>query len=163
MESALASLDRLLDDLAGVLITVPPDVYRARIAPAVSGTIGEHVRHALDHVAALAGSDGVHLSYDGRVRGTRVESDPHAALLDILRLKSAFGSWRQRSLDDPILVGSIMARADDAVASWSSIGRELAFVVNHTIHHQALIAMLLAWQGESVPERFGLAPSTPAR
>ena len=43
----------------------------------------------------------------------------------------------------------------------STLRRELAFVISHTVHHQALIAMLLAVAGLQVPESFGLAPSTP--
>lgn len=157
----VAALVALLDDLAGVLIAVPVDTYCARIEPPISGTIGEHVRHTLDHIAAIASSGGTQLSYDQRTRGTAVESDPSAALRHILRLKSALGPFRHRSLDDPILVHSMVAPDADTVSSWSSLGRELAFVVSHTIHHQALIAILLAWHSEPVPDGFGVAPSTP--
>jgi uncharacterized damage-inducible protein DinB len=45
--------------------------------------------------------------------------------------------------------------------SWSTHARELAFVISHTIHHCALMAVLLAVQGIPVPYRFGYAPSTP--
>jgi uncharacterized damage-inducible protein DinB len=47
------------------------------------------------------------------------------------------------------------------VVTQSSLGRELAFVLNHTVHHQALLAVLLAVQGRRVPVGFGYAPSTP--
>ena len=43
----------------------------------------------------------------------------------------------------------------------TSLGRELAFVVQHTIHHAALIAVLLDILGVRVPADFGYAPSTP--
>jgi len=44
------------------------------------------------------------------------------------------------------------------------VARELAFVMNHTIHHQAIIALLLEFQGrEPLDDRFGYAPSTPSR
>jgi uncharacterized damage-inducible protein DinB len=39
--------------------------------------------------------------------------------------------------------------------------RELAFVISHTVHHQALIAVLVALAGGEIPEAFGLAPTTP--
>jgi len=51
----------------------------------------------------------------------------------------------------------------DSVIGWSTSARELAFVISHTIHHQAIIAVLLASQGVAVPHRFGVAPSTPSR
>jgi uncharacterized damage-inducible protein DinB len=44
----------------------------------------------------------------------------------------------------------------------SSVGRELAFVVSHTIHHLAVIAFLLRDLSIEVPSRFGYAPTTPA-
>ena len=35
--------------------------------------------------------------------------------------------------------------------------------VNHTVHHQAIIGVLLGIQGHTVPDRFGHSPSTPRR
>jgi uncharacterized damage-inducible protein DinB len=53
--------------------------------------------------------------------------------------------------------------SDHRVAGWSTLARELAFVVHHTIHHQAMIAVLFACQGHTVADSFGLAPATPRR
>jgi uncharacterized damage-inducible protein DinB len=157
------ALWRLLDELDS-LIEVAPEVYCARLAMNVSGTIGEHVRHCLDHVSALlTGDQSSMLSYDRRYRGTAVETDPAEALRQILQLKSALDVWSTRSLDEPIRVSSMISTSGDTVAGWSTLGRELAFVVSHTIHHQAIIAVLLAIHGHAVSERFGHSPSTPQR
>jgi hypothetical protein len=43
----------------------------------------------------------------------------------------------------------------------SSLEREVSFVVAHTIHHCATIAVLAGIGPERLPERFGVAPSTP--
>ena len=51
------ALWRLLDELESLLIEVAPEVYRARFVTDVSGSIGEHVRHCLDHVSALLAAD----------------------------------------------------------------------------------------------------------
>jgi len=60
---------RLLDELDSLLTDVAQDVYCARFATDVSGSIGEHVRHCLDHVSALLGADrSTTLSYDRRER-----------------------------------------------------------------------------------------------
>ena len=40
----------------------------------------------------------------------------------------------------------------------STVARELSFVVHHTIHHCALMALLVEWQGGRVPHGFGVAP-----
>lgn len=158
------ALWRLLDELGSLLIEVAPDVYTARLAAATSGTIGQHVRHCLDHVSALLAADAsTTLSYDRRRRGTAGETDPVEALHHVLRLKGALDAWSMRPLDEPIRVTSIVSTSGDAVTGWSTLARELAFVVSHTIHHQAIIAVLLATQGQTVPDRFGCSPSTPRR
>jgi uncharacterized damage-inducible protein DinB len=146
------------------VVTVPPEVYRARTTNA-SGAVGEHVRHVLDHVSALIGvSPTLVLSYDHRTRGSSVESDPSAAVREMMRLDAALERWTDRSLHEPIAVASQVAADGQSVTGWSTLARELAFVMTHTIHHQAIIALLLEFQGrEPLDERFGYAPSTPRR
>jgi uncharacterized damage-inducible protein DinB len=157
-----AALVRLLDDLAAVLVHVSPSAYVARPLPGVSGSIGEHVRHTLDHVAAfaLARPHGI-LSYDHRERGTAVESDSGVALRAILRLKALLAAAADERLDLPVTVSSVLVHGEPASTAWSTLGRELAFVISHTVHHQALIAVLLTMAGDEVPAAFGLAASTP--
>ena len=164
-DAPVEALVRLLDDLTAVLIELPVDVYVARPAARVSGSIGGHVRHTLDHVGALLAADSASvLSYDHRERGTAVESDPAAAVRAILRLKAALERRRASAeLASPLLVESMVTAEGQAVAGWSTLGRELAFVISHTIHHQAIIALLLSSQSLDVPHGFGRAPSTPPR
>jgi hypothetical protein len=155
---------RLLDDLAAMVIALDADTYASRPLPGISGSVGEHVRHCLDHIASLVTTAGsARLSYDHRERGTNVERDPAEAFRRILRIKAAAERACERSVDEPVFVESLLSDSGDRVGGWSSLGRELAFVASHTVHHQALIAMLLGIQGLSVPERFGYAPSTPKR
>ena len=157
-----SALSDLLDDLMRLLMGLPNQVYCARPVRA-SGSIGAHVRHVLDHVAALvAASPCTPMSYDHRARGTPVESDSHAAVRELLRLNAALERWGGSSLDSPMAVNSMISDDGRTVTGWSTAGRELAFVVSHTIHHQAIIAVLLELQGYEVEsERFGYAPSTP--
>jgi hypothetical protein len=163
LRAPFLALGRQLDDLVGVLIVMAPGHYVARPAPGLSGSIGEHVRHALDHIAALLAADAtVPLSYDRRERGTAVESDIAAALRQILRLKAALERQSVRSLDDPILVESLVSPTARPVVGWSSLARELAFVLSHTVHHMSTIALLMGLQDIGVPDRFGYAASTPA-
>ena len=159
-----AALCRLLDELARLLEEIPPPVYRAPFVNAVSGSIGEHVRHCLDHVTALvAATPSTPLSYDTRSRGTRTETEPTIAVQEIAMLRSALEAWPARSIDEPIVVSGVLSPTSSAMTTWSTLARELAFVVSHTIHHLAIIGVLLVVYGHPVPERFGYSPSTPTR
>ena len=50
---------------------------------------------------------------------------------------------------------------NDAVV-FATPGRELGFVLSHTVHHNALIAVIAAAVGAAVPPGFGYAPATVA-
>jgi uncharacterized damage-inducible protein DinB len=158
------ALRERLDELMRLVMTLPSEAYRARPSQ-MSGTLGEHVRHVLDHVSALVGvTHSSVLSYDHRARGTAVESDPSAAVREMMRLDAALERWADRSLDEPVAVASVVSTDGRSVTGWSTLARELAFVMSHTIHHQAIIALLLEFQGRQLlDERFGYAPSTPSR
>ncbi len=157
-------IGRQLDDIAAIVMSVDDATYMARPIAAVSGSIGEHVRHCLDHIGALvAATPARPLSYDRRERATAVERDPAEALRLIMRLKSAVDRWGDRAMDEPVCVVSMVTDAGDTVTGWSTMGRELAFVNSHTIHHEAMIAVLLSLAGVDIPDRLGLAPATPTR
>jgi hypothetical protein len=156
------ALARLLDDLGSVLLPMSRATYCVKPLPGVSGSIGEHARHILDHVAALVSARpyGV-LTYDRRERGTLVETDPGAALRAILRLKTAITDVDDEALESPVAVMTTVERGEPSVVAWSTLQREMVFVASHTVHHHALIATLLAISGDEVPDGLGMAPSTP--
>jgi hypothetical protein len=161
--SPVAALESALEDLAAVVAALSRDAYTARLFPNASGSIGQHVRHCLDHVSALVAADPAScLSYDLRERGTATETDPAQALrcLQLLRIKIAVGRWSTR-LDEPICVISAVTRDGAMWTGMSTLAREAAFVLSHTIHHQAMIGLLASLHGSDVPDGFGFAPSTP--
>lgn len=148
----------LLDQLATVVAQLDDSHYRAVRTREVSGSVGGHVRHCLDHVAALVrGRENGHVDYDARVRGTAVESRRDAALEEIARLIECLQKLASCSQDTPVWVD--LGSPDFAP---STLARELAFISSHTIHHFALVALLLHDMGVRVPPRFGYAPSTPS-
>lgn len=162
--SAVSALRARLDELMRLVITLPAEAYCARPSR-VSGSIGEHVRHVLDHISSLVGANpSSALSYDHRSRGTAVETQPGSAVRELMRLDAALERWSDRTLEDPVAVTAVTSTDGESVTGWSSVARELAFVMNHTIHHQAIIALLLERLEAELPdERFGYAPSTPRR
>jgi uncharacterized damage-inducible protein DinB len=160
---AIRALRGQLQSLRRVVVRLPPAIYRA--APSqVSGSVGAHVRHCLDHARALVAQPrSGELCYDSRLRGTPVETEPLVAVDEIDRLCLDLEDLRPDSLADEVRLRSMTDRDGTAVHVRSTFGREVAFVIQHTIHHAAIIALLLHELGIPVPPDFGYAPSTPAR
>jgi uncharacterized damage-inducible protein DinB len=160
---SIHALQAQLRTLRAIIEELPEDVFRAKVSP-TSGSVGEHVRHSLDHARALlALGDGDDLTYDARLRGTTVETHADVAAHEIGRVcddldrLGAAPATRQIRL---YLIAEVGNRPSQLT---STIGREIAFVIQHTIHHCALIGLLLERRGIATPPRFGYAPSTPAR
>jgi len=127
----------------------------------VTSAVGSHIRHCLDHVdALLAGIERGTLDYDHRRRGTEVETSRQAALAVIHRQTKQLKALPANSQNTPLRLSAIVSSTTPAVEVETSVGRELVFVLSHTIHHNALIAVLGGALGVSVPDCFGYAPST---
>jgi uncharacterized damage-inducible protein DinB len=161
---AVSALRERLQELMRLVLTLPEEAYCARPSRR-SGSVGEHVRHTLDHISSLVGAHpSATLSYDHRSRGTAVETDPGMAVREMMRLDGALDRWSDRTLDEPVAVSAVTSPDGGSVIGWSTLARELAFVMAHTVHHQAIVALLLERLDADVPdERFGYAPSTPRR
>ena len=124
--------------------------------------IGSHLRHCLDfYQAFLNGVEIGWIDYDNRQRDERIGRDRLTALQKIM--EAIQGLERLSRLHEHT---SLMVRLEDAgddlKPSWSSssVLRELQSLLSHTIHHFALIGLMLQLNGIEVPEDFGVAPST---
>jgi hypothetical protein len=100
-------------------------------------------------------------AYDRRARGTAVEMCRHAALHSILDLEADLRRLDRRVFDVPVDVETQVDTYGSFLVTTSTIGRELMFVISHTIHHNALIGRLLEERAIEMGPRFGLAPATP--
>jgi uncharacterized damage-inducible protein DinB len=155
------ALVRLLDELAAVVSGLTDAQYVQKPVGVMPGTVGGHVRHWLDHVAALVASvETGTVNYDHRERGTPVETERSAALAVVVRLVSALRHLTEAQLDRPVQV-EILLTADGSPRTFgSTAGRELAYVVSHSVHHNAIMGAMVQTLGGRVPPRFGYAPST---
>lgn len=124
-------------------------------------SIGAHLRHCTDfYNSFLRGLESGRVDYDARRRDAAVETDRGAAaraLADIAERLAAlapadFGRVLEVKTDLP----------DDGPFAWSrsTLARELLFLTSHTVHHFALIALLMRQRGLDPGDDFGVAPST---
>lgn len=159
--AVVGALDGQLRSLRGLIETIPEHTFRSAPSDS-SGSVGEHVRHCLDHVRALtSGAAADEISYDSRLRGTPVESDPAAAIEEIDRQIRALPSLDAGGLSRSVTLRTLVCQGRAAVSVRTTVEREAVFVVQHTIHHCATMAVLLERMRISVPPGFGYAPSTP--
>lgn len=124
-------------------------------------TIGQHVRHILEfYLLLVSGSFSGTISYDKRERDIRIETEPEFALDVIEKLLKGIDTLDESQ--ELIFEGDFTVEGDVQSATQSSVGRELAYCIEHSIHHQAIIKAGLISMGLSGPdyEQFGVAYST---
>jgi hypothetical protein len=153
-----ASLATLADHVS--LLTV--EDYCAAVPELAGATIGQHVRHCIDHYATLAGGIATsRFDYDDRARSSEIECDRDRALG---RVRELLEELRPVLLhvDLAVAVHVRMASACKGDVAWqkSSLGRELQFVVSHTVHHAAMVANSCRVRGLPISAEHGVAPST---
>jgi hypothetical protein len=164
----VSDVDRLARECAALLaqgrelaLAIGPDRFAA-CGPAGSASAGAHLRHVIEHCAALLGGIASRrVDYDGRPRDARLERDVAAAVERIDSLRRALV---ERVAASPDL--ALAVRSDEpelpAGAGFlrSSLARELRAVASHAVHHYAVIALALRVAGVEVDPSFGVAPST---
>lgn len=158
---AIGPIREVLSQLRAVVASLDADLYSRKPVTTFGGSIGGHVRHSLDHIKALLpGARGDVIDYDHRERGTDVEIDPAAALAEIDRLDASLDSLAEYTPGTEVTVRVMLCGDGSETELHSTFGRELAFVLSHTIHHGAMIGGMVKALGGAVPDGFGLAPST---
>lgn len=159
--SAFRALGDVLGQLADAIAAIDLDDYTAR-AYQSSGSVGAHVRHCLDHVAALESAlVSGELCYDHRQRNTAVEQDPRLGVSRLRRARMRLNGYAADLVERPLTLVAQVSADGTSVRVPTTVGREVAFVISHTIHHSALVAVLLEQAERDVPSRLGLAPTTP--
>ncbi len=123
-------------------------------------TIGQHVRHTLDHYAAALGAGGEAIDYDHRERGTPIEGDAGAASARIAQLRGDLDAIATDCCARPVTIRVMLTAGGDDAELASNLARELAFASHHAIHHMAMMASIADERGVSIPDGFGKAPST---
>lgn len=156
----LLAFNRQLIDQALALVAA----HGAGSPVCYAGPAGAHLRHVIEHYEALVfpAVPGV-ADYDKRPRDRELESSPTLARTRLLALRARLGAWAPEVLDKAVQVngqGGTAGAFHFSVAS--CIGRELAFLASHTVHHFALLAPYCRQHAIPTPADFGQAPSTVA-
>lgn len=159
----IAAHHGLLDQALRLVESLDEEAYSAGAPAAGLAGTGPHLRHVLDMYGCfLRGLPAGRVDYEARVRDARLEVEP-AAGAAALRLVAS----QLRALEREAVPARLQVHGDTPVGmererAWSESTpeRELQFLLNHTLHHYALIAAALRLTGRTVPADFGMAPST---
>lgn len=153
---------RLLQQGITLLDGLSDDLYSRPEPSVASSGIGSHFRHLIDYYDRfLAGLAEGRLDYDQRARDEALETQTGRAQARLRDVCSALGQLVEDELPQSLTVKMDSHESDrDAPRSRSSVERELQFLMSHTVHHFALIAVILRLNDLGVDEGFGVAPST---
>jgi len=161
LPAALEPLIAVLHQLAELIESLSDEQYTRKPVSVVASSIGGHVRHNLDHIESfLNGIQRGLIDYDDRQRGTDVGTSRQAALQAIDRLETCLYAARWEAVRDPLRLSMLVDPQAQPVLVLTSVERELAFVLSHTIHHNSLIGVIAQLMAVTIPKYFGYAPST---
>lgn len=153
---------RYLEQALRLLQGIPDAVYAQPAPMKLGSSVGAHLRHCIDHYDNfLAGIAVGRIDYDARRREVQLEQSRAAGMAKLEQLIAGLGAVAGRP-DARLSVKMDCGDNEDEATWWtdSSIRRELQFLISHTVHHYAIIKMVLIAGGVTVGPDFGIAPST---
>lgn len=160
MQDLVTANTFLLDQAERLLVALEDQVYAEPDGNVFGSSLGQHVRHCLDHYASfLNGLPFSKIDYDHRERNPDLECLTECAIIEIERLRQSLRDTATVDASTPVAVKMDCGGGDKA---WhqSTLGRELQFLVSHSVHHFAMINGMCTQRGLSTEEGFGIAPST---
>lgn len=145
-----------LQTLKAILIQLSEKEYVLPLDLLDGISLGKHVRHTLEFHQCLM-QDLNTISYDSRERNPVLESNPLSAIEQIDYL-----SGQLRFIEHDRALHLSVDYADTSTVVHSTLLRELAFLIEHTVHHFAImrIALTACFRGIAFEPTFGYADST---
>ena len=150
-----------LKEIKSLLVKFRNEQYMAPQGILNGATVGQHFRHILEfYICLKKGSELGIVSYDERERNVLIETDIEYATI---KIDDIIGFIENIDVQRLIKMKANYAiSAEESTLIESSILRELAYALDHTIHHLAIIKIALSTQLDElgISEDFGVAPST---
>jgi hypothetical protein len=154
----IANLD-ILNQFKSVLVQFDAREYKKALRILNDVSLGQHTRHIIEFYICLFNSlESGNVNYDSRERDLRIESDLEYATsqLDIIIAK-----FNTNFIDQNISLEFSLG-LDNYSSVNTTFNRELTYLMEHTIHHLAIIniAVKAEFQNIILPSNFGVAYST---
>ncbi len=144
--------------LSGTLEQLSDEQYAQPSSHLLNNAIGQHVRHIIELFQCLElGYDINNNNYEKRKRDKLIETNKQLATQLLVTIHA-----RLDRPDKPLLLEANYDELDSrTVTITTNYYRELAYNLEHTIHHMALIRIgLNEISSIRIPENFGVASAT---
>jgi hypothetical protein len=144
--------------LAESLVQISQQEYVQPCKTLFNNTIGQHVRHVIELFQCLEkGYEQGIVNYEKRKRDQDIETNKELASRLLLEIHSGLGKPNK----ELTLEATYDDHATQPIAIQTNYFREIAYNLEHTIHHMALIRVgLTEVAAITLPENFGVASST---
>lgn len=150
-----------LEEIKKTISLINKEQYTYKSITLSNASIGQHIRHILEfYLSLLNGLEYGTVNYDLRARNLVLESNPEYARQFVDNICNKFA---RVDFDIKLeLAGNFSSEEDQCVSIQTSVNRELAYCLEHSIHHQALIKIGLMEQGldHLISKHWGVAPAT---
>lgn len=159
--SISTSAIQLLTQLATVVEGMTDEAFSRKIPVLSNSTIGQHVRHTLEFFICLMDAKNHHeINYDTRKHDQFIEQETQLAF-SIIQAIIEFLKKEQANFNLD-LVANYEFEEDRNEVIPSNFFRELAYNIEHAIHHMALIKIgcRAVCPEVTLPLHFGVASST---
>jgi len=152
------AVNNVFVQLSETIRQLSPSQYIQQCVNLGNNTIGQHVRHIIELFQCLElGYTDSSVNYEKRKRDIAIETDRDLAL----QLLQDVYSNLNRPDKALTLHASYDELAEQPIAISTNYFREVAYNLEHTIHHMALIRVGIKEVSDiTLPEEFGVASST---
>jgi hypothetical protein len=152
------AVNNIFVQLADSLNQLSQEEYSQPCKTLFNNTIGQHVRHIIELFQCLEkGYESGVVNYEKRKRDTAIEADKELASRLLLEIHGAL-SKENKALT---LEASYDDHTTEPILFDTNYNREIAYNLEHTIHHMALIRVgINEISSIELPEDFGVASST---
>lgn len=160
MKLASASIE-ILTQLKAAIVQLNDADFCQKVNILNNSTIGQHTRHTLEFFICLKNSlNSGAVNYDNREHDEVIETDKSLCIIVIDEICDYLSSIHNNT---PLeLHANYNLSNNEIIVVASNLFRELAYNIEHAIHHMAIIKIGLKEVAPyvSIPENFGVAIST---
>lgn len=154
------SSEEILQQLIQLLDKMEEGQYESPVNALSQGSIGTHVRHIIEfYECLLKGHVSGLIDYDSRLRNYLLETDRYFAVQTLINIINDINHLR---VDCRLKISMDLSNSGNPFILDTTFYRELAYNIEHAIHHMAIIriAVQTAYPMVTVDKDFGIAYST---